>query len=334
MARWVKLASICPQSLRGAGISKEKLIEDAERYIGRAALDAPDLIVLPELCLTPSTAEKTDAAESVNGPTIKAIAANAKKYRTYIFAPLLERRGAKCYNSLVLIDRKGRVVGAYRKNHPVICEIRNGISPGTKMPVFKTDFGRVGACICYDMNFSDVPERLHKNGAELVIFSSAWRAGLILQARALLYNFWILSSYPGEMGMLVDPLGRVVRRSWAGTPLSQHNLILSCRVNIDCILLHCDYNELMLHRIKNKYGSDVEIDAEEVERRFLLTSHHPKISALDIKREFKLESLDEFWLRADRWRKWALANLPKKSPGQSGKTPPALPKGWREKDLP
>lgn len=334
MAQWTKLASLCP--IKDAALNtRNKLLTKALEFIDRAALDKPDLMVLPELFLKPPGRpdRDRDLAEPVEGPTLKAIAKKAKEHSTYIFAPLLERDGDRLYNATALIDRRGKLQGVYRKNHPVICEIRAGISPGTDVPVFETDFGRVGACICYDVNFPDIPARLHQGGAQLVVFPSAFRAGLILQSHAFFYQFWVLSSCPNELGLLIDPLGRILRRAWANSYNPPHGLILSHRVNLDCILLHCDYNEIMLKRIKEKYGPGVEIDAEEPERRFLLTSHLPDKSALGIKKEFKLESLDDFWIRANQYRAWGLANLPRKKSAKAVKMPPTLPDGWRENDL-
>ena len=237
MARWVKLASICPEQDSSLD-TKAKLIKKASYFIDRAAVDRPDLIALPEHYLAPpvhSPVVNPDEADTVGGPTIRAMARKARQHNAYICAPILDKNGKRFYNSVVLIDRKGKVVGAYRKNHPVICEVRRKISPGTEMPVFETDLGRIGFAICYDMNFQDVPERLHKNGAELVIFSSAWPASLILRARALLYNFWILSSVADGKGVLIDPLGRIIRRAWVNRSNPPHNGILSCRINTDCI---------------------------------------------------------------------------------------------------
>jgi len=321
MARWVRLTSLCISKPEAGNNYVEEALNKAFFYIDRAGRDRPDLILLPEQFFT---ARGSEEAERADGPIIEAIRRKAKEHRSYIFCPLLERHRGRCYNSLVLLDRKGDISGIYRKKHPVICEIRySGITPGVNVPVFKTDFARLGAAICYDFNFRDVPEALHRGRAEVVAFSSAWRAGLFIQMWALLYQFFIISAYPGELGMIVDPLGRVIARSWKNSIKAPHDGMLSRRINLDSIVLHCDYNEYKLEAIKAKYGPAVEIDAEEVERRFLLISHHPKKSALDIKREFHLESQDDFFARANRWRERALREKRRpKTPKAVGKEKP------------
>jgi len=51
----------------------------------------------------------------LDGPTVTAMAAIAKKHHTYIVCPIDRKEGNRRYNSAVLIDRNGKVVLVYNK---------------------------------------------------------------------------------------------------------------------------------------------------------------------------------------------------------------------------
>ena len=306
MARYVKVATV---SLGGIGGPHEgyaaRMRERAAELLKRAALERPDIVCLPETFtgLGLPQDEWLKTAEPVPGPTTEAMARIAKRHRMFVACPILRREGDRVYNSAVLLDRRGEVVGIYNKNHPTIGEIERGITPGTEVPVFETDFGKVGFAICFDLNFPDVAEGLKQGGAELVLFPSMFRGGLILRIWAYLYGFYIASATPKEGSMIVDPLGRVLVQSWDYQPII-------CRtINLDSAVLHINYSQEKWPEIKRKYGPKVEIDISAPEGVFMLTSHHPKVSVDDIIEEFGLERRDEYFQRAEEVRRRALRRL-------------------------
>ena len=308
MARYAKVATV---SLGGLGGPREgyaeRMRERALEMLETAALEGPDIVCLPETFTGLGLPRKDwfETAEPVPGPTTDALAEFARKHKTYVACPILRRDGDKVYNSAVLIDRKGEVVGVYNKMHPTIPEIEAGVTPGTEAPVFETDFGKVGFAICFDLNFPDVAEGLKRGGAELVLFPSMFRGGLILRMWAFQHGFYIASATPGEGSAIVDPLGRVLAQSWSYQPII-------CRtVNLDFAVLHIDFNYEKWPEIKRKYGPAVEIDVSAPEGVFMLVSHHPEVSATDVIEEFGLETRDEYFRRSERAREGALRASPR-----------------------
>jgi predicted amidohydrolase len=63
----------------------------------------------------------SDFAEAENGPTITLIKDLAKKYNVYnvwvASGSIVERDETGIYNTVFLVDRKGEVIGKYRKMH-------------------------------------------------------------------------------------------------------------------------------------------------------------------------------------------------------------------------
>jgi N-carbamoylputrescine amidase len=82
------------------------------------------------------------------------------------------------YNTAVLIENDGTVVGKYRKTHiphvgPCFWE-KFYFKPGNLgYPVWETSVGRVGILICYDRHFPEPARALGLKGAELVFNPSA-----------------------------------------------------------------------------------------------------------------------------------------------------------------
>lgn len=305
MARYTRVTTISMHA-GGAGTREERIrraVEMAARLIDKAAADRPDLIVLPETftALGCGTEAWFDSAEPVPGPTSSRLAEKAREHRCYIVCPLVRREGSLTYNSAVLIDRNGEVAAIYNKIHPTISEIQVGITPGTEATVARTDFGRVGFAICFDLNFRDVIEGLAANGAELVVFPSMYRGGLQTQIWAHDFGVWFASATPGEGSVLVDPLGTVLEKSDAYEP------IISRRINLDYVRCHIDENCAQWDAIKARYGESVELDILSPEAQFVLYSHHPEVTALDIAREFALESTRDYYARSNRYRAYGLS---------------------------
>lgn len=147
------------------------LIEEAGR------LNA-DIVCLPEnvagMCVVPQEA----GLQTVPGPVTDRFCGIAARYGMYIIAPMMEQRdegpnGINVYNTAVIIDRKGQIVGVYDKVHLTTPAISRGHRAGNTYPVFETDFGRIGIMICYDFFFPESARILALNGAEVLFVPTA-----------------------------------------------------------------------------------------------------------------------------------------------------------------
>ena len=108
------------------------------------------MICLPETFLQQGVAFDglDEVAETVPGPTTDAVSAYARDNACYFICPLIAPRGVVYTNDAVLMDRRGRIAGAYSKIHPVVegaefSSLERGVTPGTDVPVFETDLGRI-----------------------------------------------------------------------------------------------------------------------------------------------------------------------------------------------
>ena len=303
MSRPVRISTVSFPGVPAGDDHKKRAIDKACRMVDLAAKDRPDIICLPETFTGLGGLDEKAwfaTAESVPGPTTDAMAARAKRHGCYIVCPMVEKKGSHTYNSAVFIDRKGHVLGSFHKMVPTIGEVKMGIRPGTKATVFDLDFGRVGAAICFDLNFDLVCEAIKRSRAEIVFFPSMYRGGLQLRIWAYRYQWYVVSSTPGEQSQAVSPLGRVLLESQLHWPY------VTVDIDLDCRILHLDYNMPLMDKAKKKYGDRVAMEIASPEAVFLMTSRHPRKSVDDIIREFKMETYDRYKQRALRVRERSL----------------------------
>jgi predicted amidohydrolase len=150
------------------------------RVLDAAAKAEADLALLPELM-------NGEAREPLRGPSARLMAQKAKQHRMYVAGGFYcyDRKRDRLLNTALLFDRQGRQAGRYTKNHPYSPEVLDlGVTAGTEVPVFRTDFGTVGVLICYDSWFTDVAELLALKGAEVILFPNAGYYRSLMPARS------------------------------------------------------------------------------------------------------------------------------------------------------
>ncbi len=296
MARYVTVSSI---SFRGVSGSGEKKLKRARgsmcARIDDAATQEPDIIVLPET-FTGMGGGWLESAEPPDGPTATAVAKKAREHGAYITCPILEKHDGKIQNVILFFDRKGELAARYAKCFPTIGEMEDGVVPGEEAVVANTDLGKIGFLICFDLNFEELAEQYREKGAEFVLFSSMFRGGFLLRTWAMRNRCYLVSSTPRENSAIVSPLGRILVES------SDYERTITRTINLDCAVLHLDYNHSKFKDIRKKYGAEVEIEVASPEAIFLMTSNHPDRSVDEIIEEFELERLDKYFDRARRVR--------------------------------
>lgn len=265
-------------------------------YVKKALPAKPDIIVLPEaFCSTVQT------AETVPGPITDTFAAIARDNGCYIVVPQYQKDGDRIFNASVLIDRSGKISAIYHKLYPTDYEIASGVTPGQENRAYETDFGRIGLAICFDMNFSEIFDKLAKDGAEAVFFSSAYEGRRQLSSRALEHSMYIISAHWGGLGYIVDKNGRVLDRSH-----SWRTPVITRAINFDRYVFHLDYNSNYLDEITREYGAKIQIDPDASECIFTMSSTTEDIDILDIKQRYGLEFFCEYLNRSRKIREASL----------------------------
>lgn len=161
----------------------EENIKKADAMVEKCAKAGAQIILLQELfqnlyfCQVEDY-EKFDLAEDAKkSKTIKHFQEVAKKYNVVLPISFFEKSGANYFNSLVMIDADGKVLGLYRKTHIPTGECYEEkfyFSPGdTGFKVFNTKYGKVGIGICWDQWFPEVARILTLKGAQIILYPTA-----------------------------------------------------------------------------------------------------------------------------------------------------------------
>lgn len=111
-------------------------------------------------------------ADTLKGDVVEAFREKAKKHNVIVILPIFERHRNRYFNSCAVIGNNGKVIGIYRKIHiPDIplWEEKYYFSVGDKgIPVFTTDYGKIGIQISWDNLYPEATRVLAINGAEIV----------------------------------------------------------------------------------------------------------------------------------------------------------------------
>ena len=146
-------------------------------FIDKAAKERPDMIVLPELFNTGyfcmyRDLRNFDRAERDDGPSMSAIKDKARQHKTHIVAPIYEEQAPGLYyNTAMLVDPEGAIVGKFRKIHPAAQRSLEKLyyRNGTKIPLFNVGGFRMALLICYDLVIPETPRCAALAGAELIV---------------------------------------------------------------------------------------------------------------------------------------------------------------------
>ena len=239
----------------------QEMDEVVEAIATRAKKDFPakrlDLVVLPEFFLArpgDSLAQKTVRLEEVQ----PRIAACAQRHGCYLIVPLLLREPEappRYSNAAALVDRAGRLVGIYRKVHPVAPQgsdiLEDGTTPGRDFPVFNCDFGRVGIEICFDMLYADGWQALADQGAEIVALPSASPETVRPGMYALQHQYYIVSATPRDHSAVYSPLGMIE------TQATKEGAVLVQEIDLSFAILHWEAPLEEGEALSRKFGDKV-----------------------------------------------------------------------------
>jgi hypothetical protein len=318
MARPVRVSTLAYNGVQWGDNYAERARDAMAQCLQLAAGNKPDLVAFTEWCnvlgvpIGQDEGQETlaDWAEPIPGPTTDRLAEIADRHNMYVVVPIPELDGDTIYNTAAFIDRNGQIIAKYHKYQPTITEMQRGTTPGTDAPAFDTDFGKVGAAICFDLKFVEVGQTLAANGARLVVFASMFEGGQRIVHWARDFGFYIVSScgsrsYIADMSgnRFLAETGHAIQEVSAGTVPP----IASAVINMDRELFHLDYNIPRLKACVEKYGMGVEWEICRPEAHFTLASNMPDKTIEDLIEEFELETWRDYLARARRCRADALA---------------------------
>lgn len=312
MANRVTISAVGPFAPTGhRGIAGQAALDVMREFwtreLAQVLPDKPDLIVVPEACdrFPEHTREERRAYYQLRGDTFRDFfAAVARDSRCYVaYSAARELEDGSWRNSTQIIDRQGRVVGIYDKNHLVVEETTvHGILCGRDSPPIEADFGTLSCAICFDLNFEEILAKTRANRPDLVVFCSQYHGGIMQQLWAYQCRAHFVGAIAGNApSAVINPLGEIVAQS------TNYQDWVTARVNLDCSVVHLDYNREKLAAARKKYGPGLVVHDPGLLGAVLLSSEMDGVSARDVVKEFQIELWDDYYERAMAHRRAHMA---------------------------
>jgi len=152
-------------------------------YIEEAAKKGAQVVLPSELfqniyfCTTQDERWFEHAYPAATHPCVTALQPVAKALKLVIPVSIFEREGPHTFNSVVMLDHDGAIMGVYRKSH-----IPDGpgsqekyyFKPGdTGFKVWATKYGTIGVGICWDQWFPECARMMALQGADILFYPTA-----------------------------------------------------------------------------------------------------------------------------------------------------------------
>lgn len=158
-------------------------IAKTEAFVREAARAGAQVILPSELfqniyfCTEQNPKWFKEAYAAREHPCVLAMAKLARDLKVVIPVSIFEKDGPRYYNSVVIADADGEILGLYRKSHipdgPGYQE-KYYFRPGdTGFRVWTTKHGRIGVGICWDQWYPECARAMALQGAEVLFYPTA-----------------------------------------------------------------------------------------------------------------------------------------------------------------
>lgn len=145
-------------------VSSVNNVDKIKKYINLAKKKRADIVCFPESCLHKNYIFHKDHK------LINEIRRECKSNKIWAIITEDIKIKNKLYNTSLLINRNGKIVGDYEKIHLY----GDKVNPGNRIKVFNTDFGKIGIAICWDLAFPELFNKMKRAGAQIIFCPAQW----------------------------------------------------------------------------------------------------------------------------------------------------------------
>lgn len=152
------------------------------KMIQRGANKGAQIIALQELFQTPyfpqyEDANKAEYAETLRGYTVGKMREAANRHGVTLVVPIYLKKKGKYFNTALVIDKQGRLLGQYDKTHipydPGFYEKKYFEEGNSGYKIFKVDGVKFAVLICYDQWFPEAARIARLGGAQIIFYPTA-----------------------------------------------------------------------------------------------------------------------------------------------------------------
>ncbi len=210
------LTAACVQTCSSADVQKN--LQAASALVREAKAKGAELVALPEnVCsIAPDREMRFKNAFPENEhPALPVFSELAREMGIWLVAGSLSIRMAadKMANRTLVFGPEGKIAARYDKIHLFDADPKPGesyresdyVTPGERMVLAETPWGKLGLSICYDVRFATLYRQLAKAGASIITVPAAFTVPtgqahwhILLRARAIETGCFVLA--PAQCG--------------------------------------------------------------------------------------------------------------------------------------
>lgn len=234
-------------------------IKKAEKLFDNCNAKSADLILFPELWTTgwdcPNFNRYSESFDS--SKFVAFLKKLAIKYNSNVIggSSVLRNNKGKDRNTCLVINRKGEILNTYDKLHLFSHRGEaegNFLEEGDTPVIAKTDIGKIGISICYDIRFPELFRLYAFNGVDFIVNMAAWPLPIVdeyevlARARAIENQTFVITSLlTGKINdkynfsgnsMVIDYRGHIIAK------LEEEETILQAQIDTDTMV---QYREQM-----------------------------------------------------------------------------------------
>jgi predicted amidohydrolase len=103
----------------------------------------------------------------VPSPITDRVADIARRYKMYVIAPIYETEGEHIYNTAIIFDREGKIIGKHRKTLMPVLETWL-VSNGNEYKVYNLDFAAIAIATCWEISYPEIATIYALKGADII----------------------------------------------------------------------------------------------------------------------------------------------------------------------
>ncbi|MFW6071761.1 MAG: carbon-nitrogen hydrolase family protein, partial [Candidatus Bipolaricaulota bacterium] len=222
---------------------KGKNLKKVEGLFEEKEVQQADIVLLPEMFNCPYETERFgEYAEEVPGRTTDLLSDLASSSDTYIVGGSIpEKADDKIFNTSVVFDPEGEMIGRHRKAHLFQVDYPGRIQfdeakyldAGDEVTTLDTEHGKMGVAICYDLRFPELFRKMTRAGSKMVMIPAAFNTTTgpahwetLLRTRAIDNQVFVFAASPARNrsssykayghSLAVDPWGDVLVEAGEG----------------------------------------------------------------------------------------------------------------------
>ncbi|HWP96597.1 MAG TPA: carbon-nitrogen hydrolase family protein, partial [Syntrophomonadaceae bacterium] len=220
------------------GSNRDENLAQAVAMVRKAASQDADLVILPEIFNSPYDSRLFPRyAESYPGLTSNFLAGLAAETGVILVGGSIPEKDdqGNIYNTSLVFDKKGCLIGRHRKIHLFDIDIPGQITfresdtmkAGEELTLVQNDRVCFGLLICYDIRFPELAHLAALQGARMLIIPAAFNCTtgplhweLLMRSRAVDNQVYLAAASPARNpqasyqawghSMIIDPWGRIL----------------------------------------------------------------------------------------------------------------------------